>query len=61
MEEALLDLLPGAPVYHLGLYRYVPLLLFILLAALHLAPPLRPSPSMSAVSVTIVSFLTISP
>jgi hypothetical protein len=24
MEEALLDLLPGAPVYHLGLYRYVP-------------------------------------
>ena len=25
MEEALLDLLPGAPVYHLGLYRYVPL------------------------------------
>jgi hypothetical protein len=23
MEEALLDLLPGAPVYHLGLYRYV--------------------------------------
>ena len=26
MEEALLDLLPGAPVYHLGLYRYVPIL-----------------------------------
>jgi len=25
MEEALLDLLPGAPVYHLGLYRYVSL------------------------------------
>ena len=23
MEDALLSLLPGAPVYHLGLYRYV--------------------------------------